>query len=174
MDIMKIGKNPNFLGSWDLEDLPNRELTLTIKKIDEEKVITATNQEQVAVCHFKEDYKPMILNPTNKKRLVKLYKTKDSEKLVGKRITITTEKVKAFGGIHDALRIKTEIPPTKREVARFVKCENCGNPIEPRSGMTSEQFAAYTKDKCGKALCWKCATEFADKTKNKEVEQNEN
>lgn len=162
MDIMKMGKNPNYLGSWDLEDVPNHELTLTIKEIAEEKVVTQTQQEIVAVCRFKEDYKPMILNPTNKKRLVKLYKTRDSEKLAGKRITITTEKVRAFGDIHDALRIKTVVPPAGKKPAAVIKCESCGKPIEPRSNMTAEQFAEYTRGKTGKALCWDCATKIAN------------
>ena len=35
-DIMKMGKNPNYLGSWDLDELPNREATLTIAKIVDE------------------------------------------------------------------------------------------------------------------------------------------
>ena len=28
MDIMRMGKNPNYMGSWDLDDLPNREIAL--------------------------------------------------------------------------------------------------------------------------------------------------
>lgn len=179
MDIMKMGKNPNYLGSWDLEDVPNHELTLTIKEIAEEKVVTQTQQEIVAVCRFKEDYKPMILNPTNKKRLVKLYKTRDSDKLAGKRITITTEKVRAFGDIHDALRIKTVVPPAVKKQTSAVKCESCGKPIEPRSNMTAEQFAEYTKHNTGKALCWECATAMASRAresekKGAEVNANDN
>ena len=40
-DIMRMGKNPNYLGSWDLDELPNREVTLTIAKIVDEKVVEA-------------------------------------------------------------------------------------------------------------------------------------
>ena len=40
-DIMRMGKNPNYLGSWDLDDQPNREITLTIEKIVDE-VVTGT------------------------------------------------------------------------------------------------------------------------------------
>ena len=36
---MRMGKNPNYLGSWDLDDAPSREITLTIEKIVDEKVV---------------------------------------------------------------------------------------------------------------------------------------
>ena len=45
MDIMRMGKNPNYMGSWDLDDLPNREITLTIERIVDEEVFTNGQQE---------------------------------------------------------------------------------------------------------------------------------
>ena len=173
MDIMKMGKNPNYLGSWDLEDVPENEITLTISAIREESVIGAEGRkESCAVCYFAESqYKPMILNLTNKKRLIKLYKTNDSDKLKGKRITITSEPVRAFGGMFDALRIKPVVPPAAE--AAFVKCEECGGPIKPTAGMTSAELAAYSKKKVGKALCKKCATAYAEALKAKEAKKEE-
>lgn len=172
MDIMKMGKNPNYLGSWDLEDAPNKELTLTIQSITEELVIgTEGRKESEAVCRFKEPYKPMILNLTNKKTLIKLYGTSDSAKLVGKRITIITKPVKAFGGIFDALRIKSVVPPVK--TAPLEKCEVCGGDISPTKTMSSAQVADYSKAKFGKAMCAKCAKQFATElAAKKEAEQN--
>lgn len=156
-DIMKMGKNPNYLGSWDLEDVPNHELTLTIENIKDEEVVTNGKSEMCTVCHWTDKtYKPMILNVTNKKTLCKLYKTKDTEKLKGKAVTIGTDKVKAFGDVHDALRIRKRIPASSS--AKMQKCENCGNNIAPSNNMTSEQIAAYTKQKYGKCLCAECAT----------------
>jgi hypothetical protein len=172
MDIMKMGKNPNYLGSWDLEDTPNKELTLTIQSITEELVIgTEGRKESEAVCRFKEPYKPMILNLTNKKTLIKLYGTSDSAKLVGKRITIITKPVKAFGGIFDALRIKPVLPPVK--TAPLEKCEVCGGDISPTKTMSSAQVADYSRAKFGKAMCAKCAKQFAaELAAKKEAEQN--
>ena len=156
-DIMKMGKNPNYLGSWDLDELPNREIILTISKIVDEEVI-ANNQTQVCTVAYWTDeaYKPMILNVTNKKRICKLYKTKDTEKLKGKAVTIRTERVKAFGDVHDALRIKPVMPRITNAV--LPKCEQCGKDITAAGNMTPEQVAAYTKKKYGKALCGDCAT----------------
>ena len=93
-DIMKMGKNPNYLGSWDLDDLPNREVTLTIARIVDEEVVTNGKTEVCTACYWQEAaYKPMILNVTNKKTLCKLYKTKATEKLAGRAVTIGIDRV---------------------------------------------------------------------------------
>ena len=162
MDIMKMGKNPNYLGSWDLDELPNREIALVIDTIKDEGVVANGKEEKCTVCHFTDKtYKPMILNVTNKKTLCKLYKTKDTENLKGKAVLIGVEKVKAFGDIHDALRIRPRVPQVQSGASP--KCENCKKDIDAFGGMTPEQLAAYTKKQYGKALCSECAT--AEKNK---------
>ncbi len=160
MDIMRMGKNPNYLGSWDLEEEPGKKITVTIAKIVDEEVAVAGQKEMCTVCHFSEAYKPMILNVTNKKRLAQLYKTKDTEKLIGKRVTVVIERVKAFGATWDALRFSKALPPANTAVA--IKCEKCGNDVVPTGRMTSEQVAEYTKKKYGKCLCHICATALAN------------
>ena len=160
-DIMKMGKNPNYLGSWDLEELPNREVILTIEQIKDEEVV-ANGKTEVCTVIFWTDksFKPMIANITNKKALARLYKTKDTEKLKGKAVVIGIDKVKAFGDIHDALRIRGRIPQIKTELP---KCEDCKGNITAQGTMTPEQVAAYTKKKYGRCLCAKCATAEANK-----------
>ena len=158
-DIMKMGKNPNYLGSWDLDELPNREVTLTIERINDEEVVAAGQKEICTVCHWTDKaFKPMILNVTNKKTICKLYKTKDTEKLKGKPVIIGIERVKAFGDIYDALRIRARIPQV--QTAQKPKCEGCGKDINAFGKMTADQVAAYNKKKYGKALCADCATEL--------------
>lgn len=159
-DIMKMGKNPNYLGAWDLEERPNREITLTISKIVDEKVVAAGQSELCTVCYWNENgWKPMILNVTNKKTLSKLYKTTATEKLVGKAVVIGVEQVKAFGDIYDALRIRKRLP--KPETA--VKCADCGGDIQGAMGKGADYIAAYTKKKFGVCLCFDCAQKRADK-----------
>lgn len=161
-DIMKMGKNPNYLGSWDLGELPNREATLTIERIVDEEVVTNGKTEVCTSCYWTDRaFKPMILNVTNKKTICKLYKTKDTEKLKGKSVIIGIDRVKAFGDIYDALRIRARIPQVKSTV--LPKCELCGNDIHAAGNMTPEQVSAYTKKKYGKSLCGECATEAASK-----------
>lgn len=161
-DIMRMGKNPNYLGSWDLEEQPNRELILTIDKIVDEEVVTNGKTEVCTVCHWTDKtFKPMIWNITNKKTVARLYKTKDSEKLKGKAVVIGIDKVKAFGDIHDALRIRGRIPQVK--AANLPKCENCKKDITAQGNMNPEQVSAYTKAKYGRCLCGACATSEARK-----------
>lgn len=160
-DIMKMGKNPNYLGSWDLEELPNREITLTIEKIVDEDVVTNGKTEKCTACYWAEKgFKPMILNVTNKKTLSKLYKTKDTEKLQGKGVIIGIEKVKAFGDIHDALRIRPRIPQVQNAIKP--KCEACNRDINAYGKMNAEEVASYRKKRYGKALCDDCAKKMAE------------
>lgn len=159
-DIMKMGKNPNYLGSWDLDELPNREATLTIESIRDEEVVASQQKEICTVIHWTDkSFKPMIANVTNKKTICKLYKTKDTEKLKGKSVIIGIERVKAFGGVHDALRIRPRVPTVASTAAP--KCESCGKDIAASGSMNPEQVAAYTKAKYGKCLCGECATAIA-------------
>ncbi len=154
-DIMKMGKNPNFLGSWDLEELPQKEITLTIARIADEDVIgNSGRKERCTVCHWQEkDAKPMVLNVTNKKMLAKIYHTKDSEKLIGKAVIIGFDQVSAFGDVHDALRIRKRIPT----VAEAVKCADCGNDIQGAMNRGADYIAKYTKKRFGVCLCFGCA-----------------
>lgn len=161
-DIMRMGKNPNYLGSWDLDDQPNREITLTIEKIVDE-VVTGNEgrKENNTVCYWTDKaVKPMILNITNKKAICKLYKTKYTEKLKGKSVVIGISQVSAFGDVYDALRIRPRIPQAKSAV--MPKCENCGKDIDAYGKMNPEEVAAYRKKRYGKALCNDCAKAAAE------------
>lgn len=168
MDIMLMGKNPNFLGSWDLYDRPNKRIIVTIDSICDEDVVNQGREERVTVCHFREQVKPMILNLTNKKTIAKLYKTKDSEKLRGKCMEIGFEQVKAFGKLSDALRIIPKIP--SQTAQNVIKCDGCGTNIQAYGGMSPEELATYTSGKYGKKLCVACAA----KEKKKEGANSEN
>jgi hypothetical protein len=160
-DIMKMGKNPNYLGSWDLDELPNREITLVIEQIRDEEVVAAGQKEVCTVCHWTDKaFKPMILNVTNKKTICKLHKTKDTEKLKGKAVIIGVEKVRAFGDVYDALRIRLRMPTIKQ--AELPKCEGCGKGIEAYGSMSPAAVADYRRKKYGKALCNDCAKALAE------------
>ena len=172
-DIMKLGDPPQYLGSWDCTE---GELILTIADFKEETIEgDKGRKERKCIMYFVEkDVRPMVVNLTNRKMLAKLYHTTDSNKLKGKLVKIGTEKVKAFGGIYDALRIRQIVPtaPTKTGTAQSgtaqsaPKCSECGNPIQAAGGMNPEQVAQYTAGKYGKALCEECATKAASAAKD--------
>lgn len=152
--------NPNYLGAYSIED--GRDLILTIKSVGNEMVVgEGGKKEECTVCHFIENQKPMILNATNMKMIAKLYKSPYIEDWAGKKIQIGIEKVKAFGEVVDALRVRKLVPSTA-----VIKCENCGREIHAIGNMTAEQMATYTKQKYGCKLCADCATAKAKEVKN--------
>lgn len=160
--------NPNYLGAYSIEN--GRDLILTIKHVQEEKVTgTDGKKDNCVVCHFVENVKPMILNATNMKTITKLYKTPYVEEWVGKKIQIGVEKVKAFGDIVDALRIRKTLP--KESFTQLPKCEHCNLDIHPTKSMTAEQVALYTKKKYGQALCSFCATQKAKEASINDIDE---
>lgn len=156
--------NPNYLGAYSIEN--NQDLILTIKNVREERVTGPDGKkDDCVVCYFYENVKPMILNATNMKMITKLYKTPFIEEWAGKKIQIGIEKVKAFGDIVDALRVRKTIPQTEQK-EEIVKCSNCGNDIQSTGRLNSVQLAEYTIQKYGQALCSVCATKLAQEVQN--------
>lgn len=155
-------QNPDYLGAYSLN--PGEDLILTIASVRQEKVTgTDGKKEGCMVARFKENVKPMILNVTNCKTIEKLYKTPYIEEWAGRKIQIYAEKVKAFGDVVDALRIRPFVPAVK---TAETKCTDCGRSITDFNGMTAKKLAQYTADKYGKPLCASCAAKAAqDKTK---------
>lgn len=155
--------NPNYLGAYSIEN--GQDIILTIKNVREETVIGADGKkDDCVVCYFVENVKPMILNSTNMKMITKLYKTPYIEEWAGKQIQIGIEKIKAFGDVVDALRIR-KIKPVVSQQSN-INCSACGKLIQPANNMTSEQIATYTAKKYGQALCAECATNAAQEVKN--------
>lgn len=100
-------KNPDYLGSWDLADANGnfKNKIVTISKVEKKMVHDGRgNQEECVTVSFNE-CKPMVMNSTNLKTIHKSTGSPYIEDWVGKKIELTVEKVKAFGDIHDALRV---------------------------------------------------------------------
>lgn len=147
--------NPDYLGAYSIED--GKDLVLTISAVRQEEVMgTDGKKEECIVCYFSDSAKPMILNATNAKQIQKLLNTPYIEQWAGHKVQIGVEKVKAFGDVVEALRVRKFLPKTVT-----IKCEVCQNAITPANNMNAEQLAAYTKKKYGKAMCATCATKAA-------------
>lgn len=98
-------KNPDYLGSWDLEQ--GKDMILTIASVQTKMVHDGNGgQSECMVLSFQERVKPMIVNSTNAKTIQKLTGTPFIEKWRGVQIQIGVAKVKAFGEVHDALRVR--------------------------------------------------------------------
>lgn len=152
----KKTKNPDYLGAWALQ--PGELLTLTIKAIKSEMVTGSDGKKsEETVCYFKENYKPMILNTTNCKAIEKCHNTPYIEDWIGKQIAVESKKVRAFGDVVDALRIRDKLP----KQATYT-CNDCKKAIADFGEYTSLQIAVNTKKQYGVPLCWDCAVKRKD------------
>jgi hypothetical protein len=154
--------NPDYLGSYALE--PGQDLIVTIKSVGNEEVTGSDGKKEIcSVIHFFENVKPMILNATNNKTIAKLFKTPYIEEWSGRKIQIYTEKVKAFGEVWDALRIRPFLP-----VEKELLCADCGKKIEAFGKTSAEVVAKHTLNTYGRMLCSQCATKAAEANKPKD------
>lgn len=163
--------NPNYLGSYDFE--PKEERILTIEKVIVEQVIDmekgGSAKKDCIIAHFKENCKPMILNKTNCKMIQVLYNTPMIEEWAGKRIIVKVEKVKAFGKLEDALRIKKEVPKTIQQPVQKIMCADCKNEVVPFANYSPEQIAAVNQKKFGRIICATCSSKLQEnKGENKD------
>ena len=156
--------NPEYLGAYSLED--GKDIVLTIDYIKVETVTgTDGKKEDLPVCHWKEPEKSMILNATNMKMIAKVLGSNFVEDWSGRKVQIGTEKVRAFGDVVDALRIRRYAPKQTATANAELVCADCGKPITDAYGMSAAQVADSTSKKYGRPLCADCATAAAGKAK---------
>lgn len=149
----KVVSDPNYIGEADFE--PGEEKILTIASVNKsETVTTADGKQQKAVIHWAEkQYKPMILNVARSKAIEKVAKSGYFEDWIGVRVQLYIEHgIKAFGDVVSAVRVRPYPPKAVK-----ILCEDCGQKISPAGGMSTEQVAAYTRQKYSRTLCSACA-----------------
>lgn len=93
-----------YLGSWDLDDY--KDLTLTLKAVKVEVTHGLKDNSKKTIGYFEGNHKPMILNSTNCKVIRRVANSPYHEDWIGSRITLYVQEVKAFGELHDALRVR--------------------------------------------------------------------
>lgn len=96
--------NPNYLGAYSLQ--PNESRVVTILEVKREVIVGMEGKREECTVAYLKNEKPMILNSTNSKRIEKIVGTPFIENWKGVEVMIYAEKVKAFGELVDALRIK--------------------------------------------------------------------
>ena len=89
------------------EDVEGNDVTVTIAKLTLESMKNNDGrEEQKPVLHFSDYSKQMVVNATNWKRIAQIVGNEDSDFWAGKKITLTTEIVDAFGQMKPAVRVK--------------------------------------------------------------------
>ena len=152
----------NYLGEWDLPE--KDDLVVTIKSYEQDKEIkTDKGTDKKFVVWFKEAEKPMILNTTNKGRIAAAVGSPYIEDWVGKKVSLYRDRVKAFGDIHDCIRIRSTAPDSKTYI-----CDECGSEIKTSSGHSPKQIATASKKQFGKTLCMECAHTLKEEQKQEE------
>lgn len=97
----KMKKSP-YLSSTDID---GQNLVLTIKNAEQKLSIGLERNDYFNMVEFLEpNYKPMLVNTTNSKVLEVLSSSEFIEDWIGLKVEITTQKVTAFGEVHNALR----------------------------------------------------------------------
>jgi hypothetical protein len=132
-------RNPSYVGSWDLADPQGNfvDKTVTITEVTKDMVFDGKGgQEECVVVKFKE-VKPMVCNSTNLRAISKYLNSPYIEDWAGKKVTLTVQKVKAFGEVHDALRVKKAVEQVKQPLPadRF------------KAALESIKNKTYTKEK---------------------------
>lgn len=155
--------NPDYLGAYALK--PGEDLIATIDYVSNEEVTGQDGKKEMCfVAHFIErGLKPMVLNVTNSKTITKLFQTPYVEQWHGRKIQLYSEKVKAFGEIWDALRVRPFLP-----VEKELLCADCGNKIESFGKTSAETVARHTLKTYGRMLCSVCATKAANANKTED------
>jgi len=99
--------NPNYIGSHDLQ--PNQELKITIESVSKQMIKgNEGKEEEAVVAKIVGAKKPMILNKTNMKIIAKVLDSPYVQDWAGKSIIIYSAKVRAFGEMVEALRVKNQ------------------------------------------------------------------
>ncbi len=150
----KQTQHPDYLGTWALQ--PREEPVLTITAAGVEKVVgTDGKKEECLVIRYNGDVGPgkMIVNATNAKAISKVADSPFLEQWPGVKIQVYSEKVKAFGEVVDAIRVK----PFKVKEMTTPKCSACGGEIKPAYNKSIEALAKYTLEKFGAPMCAPCA-----------------
>lgn len=88
-------------------DIEGRNVTVTISKVTEETMGFGENEETLPVVWFEGKQKGLVLKKTNAMSIAKLY-GKETNEWSGKRITLTTRKMRAFGDMQTVIVV---LPP---------------------------------------------------------------
>ena len=133
--------NPDYIGAYSLDE--GKDLTVEIVDVKKELVPDGNGKKTECTVATLKDQKPLILNVTNCKTIAKIYDTPYIEDWVGKKVTLYVTKVKAFGEMVEALRIREGEPKKEELTPKSEGWEKCKQAILS-GAYTIEQIKAKT------------------------------
>jgi hypothetical protein len=106
--------NPDYFGSWSIPE--GEDLIVTIDKVNVQEVAGEGGRtEQLPVCHFIEDFKPLVLNATNSRQITSLHGSPYIEDWHGKKIQLFQSTTKMKGEEVECVRVRPMIPTEKKK-----------------------------------------------------------
>jgi hypothetical protein len=116
MPHYKTFTNQEFIGAYALPK--GEDLTVTIKSARKQEVTSTGGRKQDCfVITLEGPYKPMILNSTNQRSIVKLYGT-ETDNWAGKSFTLYASTTQMAGETVECLRIRPTVgAPKKRSIS---------------------------------------------------------
>lgn len=161
--------DPNFINAELIGDV-GAERVVTIKDIDfKEAFDQKSNSKSMKQSLFFEECKPMVLNKTNTKTLIRLFGTDGSSPraCVGKKVILYVAAVKVAGKATTGIRIREYVE---------IKCDGCGETIKPIASKSVSELVEISKRNTGRVLCLRCmqkAKEEMDKEGSADGEQHD-
>lgn len=148
----------DYLSGADLDDGKGKtvDIDVTIRRAAQERVKDVNGKDETClVLRFEGDLKPMICNVTNAKTISKLVGSTYIEDWAGKRITIGTERVRAFGELWNALRVR-KVPPKAATPNAAPTCADCKQTVPEYQGVAGAVIAERYEQMYGAPLCYAC------------------
>ena len=159
----------NYLGGWSFAD---GDQILTIKDVEEQEVRIKDKDSGTEVkltVTFQETDLPLVLNRTNADMIAKVTGTSFTGDWIGKKIKVGTSKVRAFGDVWDAVRVRDEKitaaasePATEAQIRRIHELAEDGQinmsglfryyKIGDLSDLTKKQAADMIRAKTGEVV----------------------
>jgi hypothetical protein len=139
-------QNPDYLGSYDFQ--PGEERIVTIESVKREMITGPEGKKEECTVVYLVGSKPLILNATNGKAITKAIGTPYVQEWGGKRVTLHVQKIKAFGEMVDALRVKPNAPAKQKLETGSDRWLNLVKSIksDPSNLAKAEEFYALTPE----------------------------
>ncbi len=136
--------NPDYLGSYALD--PDNDLIVTITGVKTEMVKNADGREEECVVLQLKDQKPMVLNATNGKTVTKVLESPYIEDWVGQSIQLYIARVKAFGEVVEAIRVRPMRPKIEKRKLNAEEFEKVFAAVKSGRLTKPDAIARYSFD----------------------------